>query len=85
MEFESGREDSGYEATYHRIRALIQPFMPFMGEPEGAAEVITKALTVKVPHARYLVGREMRRRFLLPNRFLPRRCATGSTRFVVGL
>ena len=54
-EFESDvsrREDSGYEAAYHRIRSLLDPFMKFMGEPEGAAKVIAKALTVNAPHAR---------------------------------
>src|SRR5665213_1208054 len=54
----SRREDSGYEAAYHRIRSLLEPFIRFMGEPEGAAKVIAKALTVKAPHARYLVGRD---------------------------
>jgi len=54
----SRRDGSGYEASYQRIRALLEPFMRFMGEPEDAAKVIAKALTVNAPHARYLVGRD---------------------------
>jgi NAD(P)-dependent dehydrogenase (short-subunit alcohol dehydrogenase family) len=86
-EFESDvsrREDSGYEAAYHRIRALIQPFMPFMGEPEGAAMVIAKALTVKVPHARYLVGRDAQM-IAASQPFLPAAVRDRVTRFLVGL
>ena len=86
-EFESDmsrREDSGYEAAYHRIRALIQPFMPFMGEPEGAAKVIAKALTVKVPHARYLVGRDAQM-IAASQPFLPAAVRDRVTRFLVGL
>jgi NAD(P)-dependent dehydrogenase (short-subunit alcohol dehydrogenase family) len=86
-EFESDvsrREDSGYEAAYHRIRALIQPFMPFMGEPEGAAKVIAKALTVKVPHARYLVGRDAQM-IAVSQPFLPAAVRDRVTRFLVGL
>ncbi len=86
-EFESDvshREDSGYEAAYHRIRALIQPFMPFMGEPEGAAKVIAKALTVKVPHARYLVGRDAQM-IAASQPFLPAAVRDRVTRFLIGL
>jgi len=86
-EFESDvsrREDSGYEAAYHRTRALIQSFMPFMGEPEGAAKVIAKALTVKVPHARYLVGRDAQM-IAASQPFLPAAVRDRVTRFLVGL
>jgi len=86
-EFESDvsrREDSGYEAAYRRVRALIQPLMPFMGEPEGAAKVIAKALTVKVPHARYLVGRDAQM-IAASQPFLPAAVRDRVTRFLVGL
>ncbi len=86
-EFESDvsrHEDSGYEAAYHRIRALIQSFMPFMGEPEGAAQVIAKALTAKVPHARYLVGRDAQM-IAVFQPFLPAAVRDRVTRLVVGL
>ncbi len=86
-EFESDvsrREDSGYEAAYGRTRALIQAFMPFMGEPEGAAKVIAKALTVNVPHARYLVGRDAQM-IAASQPFLPAAVRDRVTRFLVGL
>ena len=86
-EFESDvsrREDSGYEAAYHRIRALIQLFIPFMGEPEQTAKVIAKALTVKVPHARYLVGRDAQM-IAASQPFLPAAVRDRVTRFLVGL
>jgi NAD(P)-dependent dehydrogenase (short-subunit alcohol dehydrogenase family) len=86
-EFESDvsrREDSGYEAAYHRIRSLLDPFMKFMGEPEGAAKVIAKALTVNAPHARYLVGRDAQM-IAAAQPFIPSVLRDRVTRFVVGL
>jgi NAD(P)-dependent dehydrogenase (short-subunit alcohol dehydrogenase family) len=50
--------ESHYQDGYRRIRTLLQPFMLFMGEPEGAAKAIGKALTASSPRARYLVGRD---------------------------
>lgn len=87
QEFEadvSRREDSGYEAAYHRIRSILEPFMRFMGEPEGAAKVIAKALTADAPHARYLVGRDAQ--FIAAAQpFLPSGVRDRVTRFFVGL
>jgi len=86
-EFESDvsrRGDSGYEAAYHRIRSLLDPFMRFMGEPEGAAKVIAKALTVKAPHARYLVGRDAQV-IAAAQPFLPSMLRDRVTRLLVGL
>jgi NAD(P)-dependent dehydrogenase (short-subunit alcohol dehydrogenase family) len=87
QEFEadvSRREDSGYEAAYNRIRSLLEPFMRFMGEPEGAAKVIAKALTADAPHARYLVGRDAQ--FIAAAQpFLPSGVRDRVTRFFVGL
>jgi NAD(P)-dependent dehydrogenase (short-subunit alcohol dehydrogenase family) len=86
-EFESDvsrREDSGYEAAYHRIRSLLDPFMRFMGEPDGAAKVIAKALTVNAPHARYIVGRDAQV-IAAAQPFLPSVLRDRVTRFVVGL
>jgi NAD(P)-dependent dehydrogenase (short-subunit alcohol dehydrogenase family) len=86
-EFESDvsrREDSGYEAAYHRIRSLLDPFMRFMGEPEGAAKVIAQALTAKSPRARYLVGRDAQM-IAAAQPFLPSALRDRATRFLVGL
>lgn len=86
-EFESDvsrREDSRYEAAYDRIRSLLDPFMKFMGEPEGAANVIAKALTVQSPHARYLVGRDAQV-IAAAQPFLPSMLRDRVTRFMVGL
>jgi NAD(P)-dependent dehydrogenase (short-subunit alcohol dehydrogenase family) len=86
-EFESDvsrREDSDYEAAYHRIRSLLDPFMRFMGEPEGAAKAIAKSLTVKAPHARYLVGRDAQM-IAAAQPFLPSVLRDRVTRFLVGL
>jgi NAD(P)-dependent dehydrogenase (short-subunit alcohol dehydrogenase family) len=86
-EFESDvsrREDSGYEVAYRRIRSLLDPFMRFMGEPEGAAKVIAQALTVKSPHARYLVGRDAQM-IAAAQPFLPSVLRDRVTRFLVGL
>jgi NAD(P)-dependent dehydrogenase (short-subunit alcohol dehydrogenase family) len=47
---------SNYEGGYQRTRTLLKLFMGFMGEPEGGARAIGKALTVRSPQARYLVG-----------------------------
>ena len=86
-EFESDvsrREDSGYEAAYHRIRSLLDPFMKFMGEPEGAAKVIAKALTVNAPHARYLVGRDAQM-IAATQPFIPSMLRDRVTRYLGGL
>ena len=86
-EFESDvsrREDSGYEVAYRRIRSLLDPFMRFMGEPEGAAKVIAQALTVKSPHARYLVGRDAQM-IAVVQPFLPSALRDRVTRLLVGL
>ena len=52
------RAGSSYEPGYRRIRALIEPFMTFMGGPDDVATVVGKALTARSPRARYLVGRD---------------------------
>ncbi len=80
----SRRENSGYEAAYDRIRSLLDPFMKFMGEPEGAAKVIAKALTVKAPRARYLVGRDAQM-IAAAQPLLPSVLRDRVTRFLVGL
>jgi hypothetical protein len=58
--------------------------MKFMGEPEGAAKVIARALTVKAPHARYLVGRDAQM-IAAAQPFLPSALRDRVTRFLVGL
>jgi NAD(P)-dependent dehydrogenase (short-subunit alcohol dehydrogenase family) len=49
---------SDYEAGYQRLRVLLKAFSHFMSEPEGVANAVGKALTVRSPRARYLVGRD---------------------------
>lgn len=78
------REDSGYEAAYQRMQAVLHPFMRFMGEPEGAANVIARALTATTPHARYLVGRDAQL-IAATQPFLPSILRDRVTRFIVGL
>ncbi len=80
----SRREDSGYEAAYHRVQSLLAPFMRFMGEPEGAARVVAKALTVKAPQARYIVGRDAQM-IAAAQPFIPSVVRDRVTRFLVGL
>lgn len=60
VESSAARGSSDYESSYRRLRTLLQPFMGLMGEPEGVAKVIGKALTVRSPRARYLVGGDAR-------------------------
>ena len=52
------RAGSNYDAGYQRLRTLLKGFTLFMGEPEGVAKAVGKALTVRSPRARYLVGRD---------------------------
>ena len=78
------RDGSGYEGSYGRVRSLLEPFLRFMGEPEGAAQVIAKALTAKAPHARYLVGRDAQM-IAAAQPFLPTVARDRVTRFFVGL
>jgi hypothetical protein len=47
-----------YRTGYRRIRALVEPFTMFMGQPDGVARTIAKALTAGSPRARYIVGRD---------------------------
>jgi NAD(P)-dependent dehydrogenase (short-subunit alcohol dehydrogenase family) len=52
------RSESEYDAGYQRVRALFKAFSQFMGEPEGVAKAVGKALTTRSPRARYLVGHD---------------------------
>jgi NAD(P)-dependent dehydrogenase (short-subunit alcohol dehydrogenase family) len=54
------RAGSDYAAGYQRLRTLLKAFSLFMGEPEGVAKAVGKALTTRSPHARYLVGPDAR-------------------------
>lgn len=51
-----GESDCGI--SYHRVQALLSAFSRFMGEPEGVARAVGKALTTRSPRARYLVGHD---------------------------
>ncbi len=86
-EFESDvsrREGSSYASAYHRVRHLLEPFMMFMGEPEGAARFIARALTAYAPRARYLVGQDARM-IAATQPFVPWRVRDRVTRLLVGL
>jgi len=50
------RGPSLYRQGYRRTRQLMGLAMPFMGQPEAVAKVISTALTAAAPRARYLVG-----------------------------
>jgi NAD(P)-dependent dehydrogenase (short-subunit alcohol dehydrogenase family) len=52
------RGGSDYGISYQRVRALLSAFSRFMGEPEGVARAVAKALTTRSPRARYLVGHD---------------------------
>ncbi len=54
------RVGSDYAAGYQRLRTLLKAFSLFMGEPEGVAKAVGKALTTRSPRARYLVGHDAR-------------------------
>jgi NAD(P)-dependent dehydrogenase (short-subunit alcohol dehydrogenase family) len=51
---------SDYRAGYQRSRALLRVLSHVMGEPEGVAKAVGRALTVRSPRARYLVGYDAR-------------------------
>jgi len=52
------RRESDYGVSYQRVHALLGAFSRFMGEPEGVARAVGKALTARSPRARYLVGHD---------------------------
>jgi NAD(P)-dependent dehydrogenase (short-subunit alcohol dehydrogenase family) len=56
----SGRPGSIHEKAYERSRRMIELSMPFMGDPESCARVITRAIGSPRPRARYLVGPDAR-------------------------
>jgi|SRR5271166_2979936 len=78
------RVGSRYEPGYRRIRSLLEPFMGLMGEPEGAAKVIGRALTVSAPRARYLVGRDAQA-VAMSQPLIPTWIRDRVTRLVIGL
>jgi len=47
---------SNHEAGYQRVCRLLTAHSRFMGEPEGVARCVGKALTARSPRPRYLVG-----------------------------
>ena len=50
------RSDSRYAPGYRRVLGLTRLSQPLMGQPSQCADVIARALTTRVPRARYLVG-----------------------------
>ena len=78
------RAGSPYDPAYQRIRSLLGPFLAFMGEPEGAARVIGRALSARTPRARYLVGRDAQA-VALAQPLVPTRVRDRLTRLVTGL
>jgi NAD(P)-dependent dehydrogenase (short-subunit alcohol dehydrogenase family) len=55
-----GHAGSDYRAGYRRSEALLGALSHVMGEPEGVAKAVGRALTVRSPRARYLVGYDAR-------------------------
>lgn len=78
------RSGSAYDSSYRRMRALLQPFMTLMGEPEGVAKVIGKALTANSPRARYLVGSDARA-IAAAQPLVPTEIRDRITRLLIGL
>jgi NAD(P)-dependent dehydrogenase (short-subunit alcohol dehydrogenase family) len=52
----ANRGDSRYRAAYERSKRAMQLGEPLMGDPGQVAGVIARALTARVPRARYIVG-----------------------------
>ena len=50
------RAGSGFEGAYRRSALGIRATRPFMADPAGVADVVGRALTTRLPRARYLVG-----------------------------
>ncbi|MGO8872855.1 MAG: SDR family NAD(P)-dependent oxidoreductase [Acidimicrobiales bacterium] len=75
---------SAYGAGYQRARALLQAFSHFMGEPEGVAKAVGKALTVRSPRARYLVGHDAKI-IAATNPLIPTELRDRITRLITGL
>jgi NAD(P)-dependent dehydrogenase (short-subunit alcohol dehydrogenase family) len=78
------RAGSRYERGYRRVRALVEPWMLFMGEPEGVATTVGRAITACSPRARYLVGRDAQA-IAATQPLLPTALRDRITRLVVGL
>jgi NAD(P)-dependent dehydrogenase (short-subunit alcohol dehydrogenase family) len=75
---------SSYEVGYERSRTLLKLFMGFMGDPEGGARAIGKALTARSPRARYLVGRDAQA-IASTQHLIPTALRDRVTRLVTGL
>jgi NAD(P)-dependent dehydrogenase (short-subunit alcohol dehydrogenase family) len=75
---------SNYEVGYHRTHTLLNLLMGFMGEPEGGAKAIGKALTARSPRARYLVGPDAQV-IALAQPLIPTGIRDRITRLVTGL
>ncbi len=78
------RAGSPYEPGYRRMASLLEPFMVLMGEPEGAARVVGRALRASAPRARYLVGRDAQA-LAVAQPFVPTRVRDRVVRLVMGL
>jgi NAD(P)-dependent dehydrogenase (short-subunit alcohol dehydrogenase family) len=78
------RSGSSYDDGYQRTRTLLRLFMGLMGEPEGVAKAIGRALTARAPRARYLVGRDAQA-IALAQPLIPTAFRDRLTRFVVRL
>ena len=75
---------SAYEQGYDRARALVHLFTRFMGQPDGVAKAIGRALTAWSPRPRYLVGPDAQ--FIAAAQpFLPTALRDRVTRVVAGL
>jgi NAD(P)-dependent dehydrogenase (short-subunit alcohol dehydrogenase family) len=78
------REESSYAAGYSRLKTLFGPYRMFMGEPEGVAKAIGKAMTARSPRARYLVGRDAQA-IAIAQPLVPTVLRDRITRIVLGL
>ncbi|MDP8955536.1 MAG: SDR family NAD(P)-dependent oxidoreductase [Actinomycetota bacterium] len=78
------RRHSNYERAYQRTMQGIRLSMPLLASPAGVAGVIARALTVRNPRPRYLVGYDAQLANLV-DRAVPTRIKDRVMRLTLGL
>lgn len=78
------RAGSRYASAYRRLETGTRLWEPVMGDPATVAWVVGRALTARLPRARYLVGPDARALAVL-DRVVPTPVKDQVTRLVLGL
>ena len=78
------RPDSKYRTAYGRLQASVRLSRPLMGHPREVAKVIARAITVRRPNARYLVGADAQA-IAFWDRLIPTEIKDRVTRISLGL